>query len=423
MIKVFKRSYLLIICLLTCFLTNGFSQDTTQQVVANRKNALSEVDKPYVIYISADGFRHDYAEKYNATNLLSLRANGVAAISMKPSYPSVTFANHYTLATGMYPAHHGIVNNIFYDPKKKETYIKTNPSAIKDSTWYGGVPIWVLAEQHKMLSAAFYWIGSETAVKGIRPTYWYNFNNKIDLKSRLNAVKNWLALPALERPHLINLYLPEVDVAGHHFGSDSKEVAVAVKLVDDFVGDLVSIAEKSGLNVNFVFVSDHGMLNVDTKNTLPLPAVIDTAKFIVPLGDALLHLYAKNKKDIKPTFKELKRVAIDFDVYLSSKMPKKWHYSAKENKDGRIGDIILVPHAPKVFNLTERPTTIGKHGFDNSLPEMQATFYAWGPAFKQGVKIGSFENVNVYPLIAKILGLNYHHKIDGKISVLAPILK
>ena len=414
---------ILSLLLLICCLQGLWAQDLSQQIQPRRQNSASQIKKPYVIFISADGFRYDYAEKYQAKNLLALREKGVKAVSMKPSFPSVTFSNHYTLATGMYPSRHGIVNNSFYDPHKKQLYVKTDPSAIKDSTWYGGVPIWVLAEQQKMLSAAFYWLGSETAVLGVRPTYWYNFNNKIPMDTRIEAVKNWLLLPEDKRPHLINFYFPEVDVAGHHFGADSKETAEAVKLVDDCVGEMVKLTKDVGLEVNFVFVSDHGMTNADNTNTMPQPSIIDKEKFIVPNGDALLQIYAKDKHDIKPLYDSLKKEGVDFDVYLTNKMPKRWHYRAKDNKDGRIGDIILIPRLPKIFNLTGKPTTVGKHGFDNDMPDMQAVFYAWGPAFKEGLTINSFENVHVYPLLAKILGLSFSHKIDGDIKILAPILK
>ena len=420
--KPIKNSVLVVVILL--FVGFGsFAQNLSQQVVAGRTNDSSQLDKPYVIYISADGFRHDYAEKYQAKNLLELIEKGVKATSMKPSFPSVTFSNHYTLATGMYPSHHGIVNNSFYDPKKQQLYVKTDPNAIKDSTWYGGVPIWVLAEQQKLLSAAFYWIGSETAVKGVRPTYWYNFNNKIPVDSRIESVREWLMLPAEKRPHLISIYFQEIDVAGHYFGAESKELATAVKIVDESVAKMVAITKELNIPVNFVFVSDHGMTNVDNKNTLPLPAIIDKEKFVVPNGDALLQVYAKDKKDIKPLYKSLKENAVDYSVYLTNKLPKRWHYRKKDNKDGRIGDLVLIPKLPKIFNLTGKPTTIGKHGFDNDMPDMQAIFYAWGPAFKEGITINSFENVHVYPLLAKILGLTYSHKIDGNIKVLAPILK
>ncbi len=415
------------VCVLILFLFGNaqllLAQDISQQIVPNRTNATSQLNKPYVIYISADGFRYDYAEKYQAKNLLALRGKGVEASFMKPSFPSVTFSNHYTLATGMYPSHHGIVNNSFYDPNKEEIYTKANPTSTSDSSWYKGVPIWVLAEQQQMLTAAFYWVGSETKILNTRPTYWYNFNGKIPMDDRIEAVKNWLELPAEKRPHLINFYFPEVDVAGHFYGAESEQVGEAVRFVDDCVGKMVALTKGLGLDVNFVFVSDHGMANVENVETMPLPTSIDREKFVVPNGDALLQVYANEKKDVKALYRLLKREAVDYDVYLAKRMPKRWHFRAKDNEQGRIGDIILIPHFPKVFNLTGRPTTIGKHGFDNEMPEMRATFYAWGPAFKEGLKIDSFENVHVYPLIAEILGLPNDHKIDGKLKVLSSILK
>ena len=417
------KSLLLFVSFFVAFGQQLLAQDPAQQIEQGRVNAPAQISKPYIIYISADGFRYDFADKYQAKNLLALREKGVKAVSLKPSFPSVTFSNHYTLATGMYPSHHGIVNNSFYDPAKQQLYAKTDPSAVKDSTWYGGVPIWVLAEQQQMLSAAFYWLGSETAVQGIRPTYWYPFGNKIPMDVRLKAVKDWLSLPEEKRPHLINFYFPEVDVAGHHFGVNAKETAEAVKLIDDCVGQMVQLTKEAGLAVNFVFVSDHGMTEVDNKNTLALPTVIDKEKFIVPNGDALIQIYAKDKKDVKPLYKQLKKEAVDYDVYLTTKMPKQWYYRAKDNKEGRVGDIILIPHLPKIFNLTGKPTTVGKHGFDNDMPDMQAVFYAWGPAFKEGLEVKPFENVHIYPLLAKILGLQYQHQIDGDVKVLEPILK
>jgi predicted AlkP superfamily pyrophosphatase or phosphodiesterase len=177
-----------------------------------------------------------------------------------------------------------------------------------------------------------------------------------------------------------------------------------------------------GLNVSYIFLSDHGMTTVDNIETLPLPQSIDTNLFIIPSGTSLLHLYAKNKKDIEPTYQALKKEARDYDVYLAADMPPSWHYSSKDDRFNRIGDIILVPHLPKVFNINKRRISIGEHGFDPALTEMHATFYAWGPAFKQHQAIAGFENINVYPLIAKILDLHLTEKIDGNLNVLSPIL-
>lgn len=400
------------------------AQDTTQQIINNRFNSLAQQDKPYVILISADGFRHDFADKYHAENLIHLSNQGVCAASMQPSFPSLTFPNHYTIITGMYPAHHGLVNNSFYDENKNASYSMGRRDAVRDSSWYGGTPLWVLAEEQQMISASFYWVGAEAAVHGIKPTYFYYYNESINIDKRIDIVKNWLQLPADKRPHLITFYLPEVDHAAHKYGTNAKETGDSVHFVDDAIGKLTAAVSTLHLPVNYIFVSDHGMTDVDVTNTIPLPSVIDTAKFKIPGGaDALVHLYAKDKNDVQPTYEKLKAVAKDYDVYLTTAMPAQWHYSKTDDRYNRIGDIILIPHLPKVFNINNRKISPGKHGFDPALKDMQAVFYAWGPQFKTHKKIGSFENIHVYPLVAKILGLSYTEKIDGNIEVLENILK
>jgi predicted AlkP superfamily pyrophosphatase or phosphodiesterase len=420
------RRYITLFCFLQFIGITLFAQaptDSTQRVVPGRSNSPAQQQKPYVIFISADGFRHDLADKYQATNLLSLRAQGTAADAMTPSYPSVTFPNHYSLATGLYPSHHGLVDNSFFDRQLGRGYRISDRVAVEDPSFYGGIPIWVLAEQQQMLSASFFWVGSETAVNGVRPTYYYRFNDKISFDTRLQAVKDWLTLPEDKRPHLITFYLSQVDHAEHMFGPNSKEAEEAVHLVDDVIGRMVKMVDSLHLPVNYVFVSDHGMAQVDTTRGIENPtASIDTTKFIVSFGGTMIHLYAKDKKDIAPAYEALKKHADGFDVYLPDETPSRWHYTDKDDRYHRIGDILLVAHFPRIFHGRGRIIP-GEHGYDNTLPDMGATFYAWGPAIRRKGKIPAFENVNVYPLIAKILGLDITEKIDGSLKVLQPILR
>ncbi|MBO9203151.1 MULTISPECIES: alkaline phosphatase family protein [Niastella] len=397
--------------------------DITQHTIPGRSNSKKQQEKPYVILISVDGLRYDLVDKYHATHLQQLRSKGVAAKSMIPSYPSLTFPNHYTLVTGLYPAHHGLVDNTFYDKKRNETYRLGNRKAVEDSSWYNGTPLWVLAEQQQMVTASFYWVGSETAVKGVRPTYYYRYNDSIDIDSRIQQVKNWLQLPEDKRPHLITFYLPQVDHEEHMFGPESKQAEEAVQFVDESIHKMVRMTDSLKLPINYILLSDHGMIAADTVHQLPMPSAIDTTKFKVPDGDVLVHLYANDTSFVQSTYQALKKEAVDYDVYLANEIPARWHYSAKDDHYQRIGDMILVPHAPKSFNFRRRRSLLGKHGFDNALPEMQATFYAWGPAFKKQLNIPAFENVHVYPLVAKILGLTITDKIDGSLNVLRPVLK
>lgn len=396
--------------------------DTAQHINANTKNSAAQQQKPYVILISADGFRYDYAKKYNATNLLALSKNGVQAESMIPSYPTVTFPNHYSIATGLYPSHHGLVNNTFYDKKKDEKYSMGAKDKVRDGSWYGGTPLWVLAEQQQMLAANMFWVGSEAAVKDTRATYYYDFNEKISVTQRIQTVKEWLSLPEERRPHFITFYVSEPDHAGHSYGPEAPETERAVKMIDSVIYKLTEAVKTTGLPVNYVFVSDHGMTAIDRENPIPTPKEIDMKKFTIPSSGTMMDIQAKNKADILPLYDELKKVAKDYDVYLKADVPAELQYSAKDDKMDRIGDILLLPHWPKVFS--NRKPGAGYHGFEPlKVKDMHATFMAWGPAFKNGVQIPSFENVDVYPLIAKILGLKITEEIDGKKEVLSSILK
>jgi predicted AlkP superfamily pyrophosphatase or phosphodiesterase len=327
------------------------------------------------------------------------------------------------MITGLYPSHHGIVDNSFYDKVKNQWYHMWDKKAVQDSSWYGGVPLWVLAERQKMLSASFYWVGSESHIDGVDPTNYYNYNTAIPIDRRLDILKDWLQLPADKRPHFITLYFPEVDHAGHHYGTNSTETRDAVQFIDHSMQKMNEMCNQLNLPINFIFVSDHGMTNMDTLHTISRPSVIDTNKFLISNSASLVHLYAKNRKDIKPTYKKLRKVAKDYDVYLTSRTPKRWHYDEKDDRFHRIGDIILVPYLPKGFNFSGSSISYGQHGFDNSLPDMQATFYAWGPAFKAHYEIGNFENIHIYPLITHILGLHIDSKIDGNFIVLEEVLK
>ena len=403
----------------------SFSQpDTIQRIVGGRTNSIEQQQKPYVILISIDGFRHDYAEMHGAKNLLGLAHSGVRAEAMIPSYPSLTFPNHYTIATGLYPSHHGLASNYFYSPRRQQFYAMKKPEAFADGSWYGGTPLWVLAEQHQMLSASFYWVGTEADIQGIYPTYYYRYNELIPVEKRIQTVVDWLSLPAEQRPHLITFYIPDVDHAGHEFGPDAPETAKAVREVDITIKRLCEAVKETRLPVNFIIVGDHGMTKIDTKNTLSMPAAVDTSKFHIPRGFELVELYAKNKDDIQTTYEKLKKEEKYFTVYLKSNMPAHLYYGEKDDVHGVIGDIMLMPVWPKIFQFSNRSPNPGAHGFDPALvKDMYTIFYAWGPGFKTNLQVSAFKNVNVYPVVAKLLGLSYKGKIDGDPELAERILR
>jgi predicted AlkP superfamily pyrophosphatase or phosphodiesterase len=415
------------LCLVTLLFvyacTISAQPDTVQRVIAGRTNSPEQQQKPYLILISVDGFRHDYAIKYGAKHLLSLSREGVQAEAMIPSYPSHTFPNHYSIATGLYPSHHGLAANYFYSKPLKQFY-SMKKATVRDSSWYGGTPLWVLAEQQQLLSACFYWVGSEAAVKGVYSTYYYYYVDSIPIDRRIQIVVDWLQLPPEQRPHLITFYLAQVDQAGHDFGPDAPETGKAVRWVDSTINKLTEAVKATGLPVNFIFTGDHGMSRIDNIYTLSMPAAIDTSKFFIPRGFELVELYAKNEKDITRTYKKLKKQENGFTAYLKANMPKHLHYSKEDDVKGVIGDILLIPTWPKVFNFSNTPDDPGAHGFDPVLvKDMRTIFYAWGPNFKKNIQVPAFENIHVYPVVTKILGLTYTEKIDGSRELADQIVK
>lgn len=417
-----------VLLLLVFIAIKAFGQTDTAQVVDQlQKNSVGALTKPYVILISADGFRSDYAEKYKAENLLKMADQGVKAKALLPSFPTITFPNHWSLITGLYPAHHGLIDNYFYDYQKEKFYAMSDKNAAEDGSWYCGTPLWSLAEKQGLLSASLMWVGSASDAGGARPTYYYHYHEQFSPAQKVDKVINWLKLPEEDRPHFITLYFPEVDASGHRFGPDSKETETAVHLIDRAVGDLVERVQHLGLqNVNFIFVSDHGMIGVDLEKPLSIPEILNNkSRFDYYNAQTLLRVVVKNKKEIGKVYRDLKKHKTgEYDVFLTKRFPRKLNFARRDDRFGRIGEIILVPKAPKIFLEAGRKTSVGKHGYNPyEVPEMKATFIAFGPSFKRNLKINEFQNVNVYPIITKILNLKTDESIDGTAKIAKEIIK
>jgi alkaline phosphatase D len=390
-------------------------------------NSPAQMAKPYVILVSLDGFRYDYAKRYHAEHLLALGAEGASAPEgMLPSYPSITFPNHYTIVTGLYPEHHGIVANNFYDPARKETYSYHDSKSVGDGSWYSGTPLWVLAEQQGMRSASFFWVGSEADIQGVRPSYYLKFDGSFPNPKRVEQVLAWLHLPAEQRPHMITLYFSDTDSAGHRFGPDSQQVADAVHELDSEIGKLMDGIKESKLQVDLIVLADHGM--VELKGA---PISLDHFGFNPTGFDPIvgLGLYPKSEDDAQKAFEAMRGKSDKFTVYRRAQVPAYLHFDSNP----REGDPVIVPDGPYFITATAElngpeHAPKGAHGFDvTRMPEMKAIFFAAGPDIRHGVTLEPFENVDVYPMIARILGLDIANlktgPIDGKLGPLEGILQ
>ncbi|ABF40451.1 Phosphodiesterase I [Candidatus Koribacter versatilis Ellin345] len=409
------------LCFLLLISVGAFAQSIPVITVDQPPNSAEQQKKHYVVLVSLDGFRYDYAKKYGATHLLEIAKHGASVPDgMIPSYPSLTFPNHYTLVTGLYPEHHGIVGNEFYDPERKAKYALSDKAAEADGTWYEGTPLWSLAVKQGMRSACFFWPGSVAEIAGARPTYYLRYDNSIPDERRVEQVIAWLKLPAEQRPHFITLYYSKVDHAGHEFGPDSPQVAEAVKSVDATIGLLEENLQALHLPIDLIVVSDHGMAKTDPNwVTLDKYASLDG---FVTVG---LSLYAPSEAAAEKAYEKLKGGDSRFNVYRRKDVPAELHF----NSNPREGDPVVVAKGSWAIRATtnsyggDKPPNIGNHGFDpRVLPEMKAVFYAEGPDIKPGVQLQSFENVNVFPLIVELLGLD-SPKVDGDPKVLSGIVK
>ncbi len=376
----------------------------------------------YVVLVSLDGFRWDYAKRDGATHLLEIGKEGVwTPEGMLPSFPSLTFPNHFTIVTGLYPEHHGLVANSFYDETKQARYAINDAKAVTDGSWYSGVPLWSLAESQGMRTACLFWPGSEAEIAGYRPTYYLHYDDKIDDEARVAQVLDWLKLPESERPHFITLYFSEPDHEGHEFGPDAPETRAAVRKVDALVGKLKAGLDASKLPVDLVVVSDHGMAKVDGE-WITLDQFADLTGF--ETAGALL--YGKTEADRQRAYDQLKKASPEFKVYRRKNVPGDLHYSENEREGDPVviatGPYAIRAHGP-AMGKPDRTPNPGGHGYDPALmPEMKASFFAEGPDLLPGQKVLPFENVNLYPWLAHMLGL-HAPKTDGSLNVLAGTLR
>ena len=389
--------------------------------VSDRQNDPVQLEKPYVVMVSVDGFRYDYAEKFQAPNLLRMKREGVSAEKMQPCYPSKTFPNHYSLVTGLYPANHGLVGNTFFDPNREQLYKISNREVVEDGSWYGGTPLWVLAEQQGMLAASYFWVGSEADVQGIRPSYWYPYDGKVSHQKRVDQVLDWLAMPEERRPHMITLYFSVVDSRGHGYGPDAEETREALLQVDRDLGYLDSALQATGLPIHLMVVADHGMIEVDHENPVILSRLVNLEGFEIARGSTSTLLYHKDSSEVNRLYSELqaRSETHPIRVYRPEEMPA--HLQFKGNP--RIGNLIVETIPPAVFGRWGMPVSTGTHGYDpQEVPEMGAIFIAKGPQLPADTVLPSFENIHVYPLVAEILGLPLPRELDGDPEVLVPLL-
>ncbi len=367
-----------------------------------------------LLLISIDAYRYDYIERGLSPTLMMLANGGVRAASMQPSFPSLTFPNHYSIVTGLYPDHHGIINNTMSDPQLGR-FATADRKAVSDGRWWaGGTPIWETADAHGLRTATMFWPGTEATIHGRHPDYWKPFDLKVSSDQRVDQVLAWLDLPAAQRPTFLTLYFDAVDHAGHSFGPDSPQVDDALRETDAALARLVQGLKRRGLfeRMNLIVLSDHGMAGVPLANSvvvdrlIPLDQVDTVATGVLasfnPKSDS-----GKSHVEFAAIERRLEQPQQHMQCWDKTRVPARLHYGGNP----RVPQLLCLADvgwrirtADKLAHPAKK-IAIGDHGYDNAAPAMQAIFVAHGPAFRIDARVPAFPNVDVYPLMTHLLGV------------------
>ncbi|MBC3920873.1 alkaline phosphatase family protein [Undibacterium sp. CY18W] len=374
----------------------------SQKPVADAATTRAAEYRP-VILVSIDGFKPDYLNRGVTPRLNALAASGVRAETMRPSFPSITFPNHYTLVTGLRPDHHGIVGNTMEDSKIPGVRFRLgNSSAVLDRRWWDEAePVWVTAEKNNVRSAIMFWPGSEAAIHGVRPSEYRPFDGKLSPSDRVDTMLAWLDKPASSRPQFLTLYFDQVDHAGHEFGPDTPEVTEAVASADVAIARLMEGLRTRNLDANVIIVSDHGMAATSPERTVQLDKIVNPALYTVVTYGSYAGIDPKPGQE-EAVAKDLLKTHEHMQCWKKENIPARYEYG----QNPRVPRFVCLPEVswlvmPDAAAVAKAGK--GAHGYDNQSKEMQALFIANGPAFKQGAVLPTFDNVSVYPLIMKLI--------------------
>lgn len=418
-----KRLSSLLLCSLIAL--SGCATHPYGPTPSKAQQAKIEATAPLLL-ISIDGYRADYIDRGLSPTLQQLAATGVHADSMQPSFPSLTFPNHYAIVTGLVPDHNGIVSNTMIDPQLGKFSLKDRKAVSNGLWWAQATPLWVTADANGLRTATMFWPGSEADIQGQHPDYWKPYNGKVTPDKRVDQILAWLDLPQAQRPTFLTLYFDQVDHAGHDHGPDSEQVNQALRQTDEAMSRLIDGLRQRGLyeKINIIVLADHGMANVPLENSI----FIDK---LMPLDDVeqvgmgvLAGFNPKRGHDFNAIEEKMEQPQQHMHCWDKARIPARLNYGSNT----RVPQLVCLADVGWRITTTDYQAShkghisIGEHGYDNADPLMQALFVAHGPAFQSGIRFHNFPNVDVYPLMAHLLGITPKFS-DGKLGDVQGMLK
>ena len=374
--------------------------------------------QPTLIVVSIDSFRDDYLNRLSLPNLSKLAKEGVHS-PLLAVFPSITFPNHYSIATGLYPEHHGIIMNEFVSKDMKEpfTYVGHRVT-VSDPSWWKGEPIWISAEKQGQRTASAAWPVSGFMIEGLKPTYYKEYAENIAPDAKVRQILSWLDLPEKQRPTLLMMYVENLDNAGHDAGPDSELVRKTAGQIDAAIGQLIKGLEQRGIasQVNLVIVSDHGMSPIDPDKVIDLMKIIPKEDLLaITDSDAVVAVYPRPEK-IQAVYQALTQAGKGMTVYRDADIPASFHFNSTHTPP-----ILCVADERGYLLGKDKAPQKGTHGYNPQLQSMQAVFIASGPAFKRHYTRPALQNINLYSLFAEILNLK-PAKNDGSLAAVRDVL-
>ncbi|MBY0558128.1 MAG: ectonucleotide pyrophosphatase/phosphodiesterase [Burkholderiaceae bacterium] len=376
--------------------------------------------EPPLILVSIDGFRPDYLNRGVTPNLNRLAAAGARAEAMRPSFPSITYPNHYTLVTGMRPDHHGLVDNVMSDASIPGVQFKLGTDAVTDRRWWDQAePVWVTAQRAGIRSAVLFWPGAEAAIHGVRPAMAPHYDGSMAAMQRADTLLSWLDQVPAQRFGFLALYFEDVDHAGHTFGPEAAQTTQAVALVDQAIGRLLDGLSGRGIDANLVIVSDHGMTPVSAERVIRMDALAPQGSYRAVTNGPYAAMEATPGQEAQLAA-ALLQPQQHMQCWRKAGIPARLAYG----RNARVPGFFCLADPGWFIAFDDGAAARvkgGKHGYDNAAPDMAALFIAVGPAFKPGVVLPVFDNVDVYPLLMGLLGVPPLPS-DGTITSLLPAL-
>ncbi|MFC3651212.1 ectonucleotide pyrophosphatase/phosphodiesterase [Dyella humi] len=415
----------LLLCTFVALGAGCATHPSTPTSQAKAQQAKAEATAPLLL-ISIDGYRADYIDRGFSPTLQQLVATGVHADSMQPSFPSLTFPNHYAIVTGMVPDHNGIVNNTMVDSQLGKFSLSDRKAVSNGLWWDQATPLWVTADENGLRTATMFWPGSEADIQGKHPDYWKPYNGKVTPDQRVDQILAWLDLPADKRPMFLTLYFDAVDHEGHMHGPDSPEVNQALRETDEAMTRLVDGLRQRDLldKINIIVLADHGMASVPKENSILIDKLIpldDVEQ--VSLGE-VAGFNPKRGHDFNAIEEKMEQPQQHMQCWDKTRVPARLNYGS----NARVPQLVCLANVGWRITTTDYlakkdgHVSLGEHGYDNADPLMQALFVAHGPAFQSGIRFHSFPNVDVYPLMAHLLGITPKFS-DGKFEDVQGMLK